>query len=211
MEPVYTSLRLKDEDESILMFHTIAAEKVSARRGALANAPGAAGGNSWAWPPGAPFGPARTPPGPHGACDGAHRYAVRRRALKTHVSPTRPAFATGGRPVPGSPAPHLPPTPPPPPPPPAQVEKTWGEPKGYEHLDQVFQRRGKSEPMFMVYRNGNLLSCVRGINTPQVVKAVEGNWPMGAEDDVEQNGILLKKKEREQPEGADTGGRRRRR
>ena len=91
------------------------------------------------------------------------------------------------------------------------MEKTWGEPKGYEHLDQVFQRRGKSEPMFMVYRNGNLLSCVRGINTPQVVKAVEGNWPMGAEDDVEQNGILLKKKEREQPEGADTGGRRRRR
>ena len=42
-----------------------------------------------------------------------------------------------------------------------QIDKTWDQPKGYEHLEFVHNRQGKSEPFFLVYRNGNLLETVR--------------------------------------------------
>ena len=42
------------------------------------------------------------------------------------------------------------------------VHRTWEpeNPKGYEHLDAVFARHGKSEPMFLIYRNGMLLETL---------------------------------------------------
>lgn len=42
-----------------------------------------------------------------------------------------------------------------------KVEHTWEDPKGYEHLEAVYNRKGKSEPLFLIYRNGNLLEAVR--------------------------------------------------
>ena len=43
MEPVYNSLRAKDEDESTMLFYSIAAEKVSSRFVALGAVSGRAG------------------------------------------------------------------------------------------------------------------------------------------------------------------------
>ena len=145
------------------------------------------------------------------------------------------------------------------------VHRTWEpeNPKGYEHLDAVFARHGKSEPMFLIYRNGMLLETlkVRDVcggsdhphnpqrviqihqdggfspisplprtrlsfpfffcypsdrlqcqNTPLLVRTVEENWPQGPDgDDLANNGMLLRIKEREAPpEEATKGGGRRR-
>lgn len=57
---------------------------------------------------------------------------------------------------------------------------------------------------------GPSLRRVQAQNSPQIMRLVEDNWPQGPDgDDIAQNGMILKIKEREAPAEADTGRRRR--
>ncbi|CAG9460055.1 unnamed protein product [Pedinophyceae sp. YPF-701] len=61
----------------------------------------------------------------------------------------------------------------------------------------VAERRGKSEPRFLVYRNGHLMACVNGVNTPIISRVSKENYPMGPDaDKLDDNGILQARKAR---------------
>lgn len=55
-------------------------------------------------------------------------------------------------------------------------------------LDVVKERKGKSEPLFLVYRNGVLKDSVHGCNVPMLWRSMKENTPLSASaDDVAEN------------------------
>ncbi|GFR43772.1 hypothetical protein Agub_g4886 [Astrephomene gubernaculifera] len=65
-------------------------------------------------------------------------------------------------------------------------------------LEAAKEHRGKSEPLFLLYRNGQLKARIEGANTPALNQQVLALTPANADmDDLEENPIYLAKMERE--------------
>ncbi|KAG2498853.1 hypothetical protein HYH03_003045 [Edaphochlamys debaryana] len=83
-------------------------------------------------------------------------------------------------------------------------------------LESAKDHRGKSEPLFILYRNGQVKARIEGANTPALNQQVLALTPANADvDDLEENPIYLAKMERERiargetaqaPRGGKKGG-----
>mmetsp|Transcript_16973 Transcript_16973/g.47388 ORF Transcript_16973/g.47388 Transcript_16973/m.47388 type:complete len:156 (+) Transcript_16973:144-611(+) len=68
-------------------------------------------------------------------------------------------------------------------------------------LEEAEKRKGKSEPTFMLFRNGALKETIYGSNTPKLNDLIIQLTPAMAEaDDLEENPLYQAKKEREKKE-----------
>lgn len=74
-----------------------------------------------------------------------------------------------------------------------------------DFLDIAKDHRGKSEPLFMLYRNGQLKAKIEGANTPALNTQILALTPANADvDDLEENPIYLAKMERERVARGET-------
>mmetsp|Transcript_14539 Transcript_14539/g.31642 ORF Transcript_14539/g.31642 Transcript_14539/m.31642 type:complete len:156 (-) Transcript_14539:498-965(-) len=65
-------------------------------------------------------------------------------------------------------------------------------------LEAAKDHRGKSEPLFLLYRNGQLKAKIEGANTPLLSSQILALTPANADmDDLEENPLYLAKQERE--------------
>lgn len=65
-------------------------------------------------------------------------------------------------------------------------------------LEAAKEHRGKSEPLFLLYRNGQLKAKVIGANTPMLASLIYEQTPANAEmDDLEENPLYLAKRDKE--------------
>eukprot|EP00191_Tetraselmis_sp_GSL018_P016236 CAMPEP_0177585740 /NCGR_PEP_ID=MMETSP0419_2-20121207/4671_1 /TAXON_ID=582737 /ORGANISM="Tetraselmis sp., Strain GSL018" /LENGTH=145 /DNA_ID=CAMNT_0019075527 /DNA_START=111 /DNA_END=548 /DNA_ORIENTATION=+ len=68
-------------------------------------------------------------------------------------------------------------------------------------ISEAEERRGKSEPFFLFYRNGSLKEKVPGSNTPRLSELILQLTPAMADaDDIEENPLVQAKREREKKE-----------
>lgn len=67
-----------------------------------------------------------------------------------------------------------------------------------DFLEAAKDHRGKAEPLFLLYRNGQLKGKVSGANTPQLTTLIYDITPSNAEvDDLEENPMFLARRDRD--------------
>mmetsp|Transcript_49663 Transcript_49663/g.108199 ORF Transcript_49663/g.108199 Transcript_49663/m.108199 type:complete len:157 (+) Transcript_49663:62-532(+) len=67
-----------------------------------------------------------------------------------------------------------------------------------EYLDSAVDHRGKSQPMFLLFRNGAVKCKIEGANTPKLGTEIMTWTPPNAEmDDLEDNPLYIAKQEKE--------------
>eukprot|EP00793_Prasinoderma_coloniale_P004457 PRCOL_00000218-RA len=65
-----------------------------------------------------------------------------------------------------------------------------------DSVEMLEEFKGRSEPTFLVYRNGRLNATIRSANTPALEAAITANTPMlPGDDDIEENPTYLARKE----------------
>ncbi|GAX74784.1 hypothetical protein CEUSTIGMA_g2231.t1 [Chlamydomonas eustigma] len=66
------------------------------------------------------------------------------------------------------------------------------------YLEVAKDYKGKSEPLFLLYRNGQLKAKIEGANTPLLSSQIMSLTPANADmDDLEENPLYIAKQERE--------------
>ncbi|GFH24602.1 thioredoxin domain-containing protein [Haematococcus lacustris] len=67
-----------------------------------------------------------------------------------------------------------------------------------EFLEAAKEQRGKSEPLFLLYRNGQLKCRIEGADTPTLSEQIMAFTPANADlDDLEENPMYLARAEKQ--------------
>mmetsp|Transcript_4925 Transcript_4925/g.13431 ORF Transcript_4925/g.13431 Transcript_4925/m.13431 type:complete len:159 (+) Transcript_4925:210-686(+) len=76
-----------------------------------------------------------------------------------------------------------------------------------DYLEDAVEHRGKSEPVFLIYRNGQKKATVEGANTPALSQQIMTFTPANADmDDLEENPLYLARLDREKQARGEVGG-----
>ncbi|KAF5826280.1 hypothetical protein DUNSADRAFT_3781 [Dunaliella salina] len=76
-----------------------------------------------------------------------------------------------------------------------------------DYLEDAVHHRGKSEPVFLIYRNGQKKATVEGADTPQLAQQIMTFTPANADmDDLEENPLYLARLDREKQARGEVGG-----
>ena len=69
-------------------------------------------------------------------------------------------------------------------------------------IELIAEHKLKSEPLFLVYRNGTLMETIEGANTPAIKRAVKEHFPNPSleVDDLDENPLYVLRREREKAE-----------
>ena len=69
-------------------------------------------------------------------------------------------------------------------------------------IELIAEHKLKSEPLFLVYRNGTLMETIEGANTPAIKRAVKEHFPNPdlEVDDLDENPLYVLRREREKAE-----------